>query len=69
MTANVGTTDKLVRIGIAVVAVAGALFLGLTSVAGIVLLVVAAIALLTALMSWCALYQIFGISTRPTPHS
>ncbi|SDN13709.1 Protein of unknown function [Halogranum gelatinilyticum] len=69
MEANVGSTDKTVRIlvgagaGIASLAVlAGAV--SLPSVASLLLGVVAVLLLGTAFTSKCALYSALGISTR-----
>jgi len=64
MKANLGSTDKMVRIIIAIViailyftnVIAGAL--------GIILLILAAVFVLTSLISFCPLYFPFGISTK-----
>jgi hypothetical protein len=65
MQRNEGTIDRLVRAGIAAVAVAAALGLGVGTVGGIVLLVVAAVMLVTAAVGFCPLYAILGVSTCP----
>lgn len=63
MKKNVGKTDLIIRLIIAVV-ILGLYFGGVVSgTLGIVLLVVAAIAILTGLVSTCPLYSVFGIST------
>ena len=63
MKKNVGSVDKIVRIIIAVVFVA-LYFLGLTSgVLGLILIGLAAIFVLTSIVSFCPLYLPFGIST------
>lgn len=67
MTTNVGKADKIIRAGIGVLAVVLAFVLGIGSVGGMVAIVVAAIALVTALVGFCPLYKLFGISTCPTP--
>ena len=63
MKKNVGTNDKIVRYVIAAVA----LYLSFAGIAtgtlGIVALVVAAIAIVTSLVSFCGLYAVLGIST------
>ncbi len=64
MTNNVGNVDKIVRGVIALAALIGAFSAGLTTVWGIVLLVVAVIAAVTALIGFCPLYRLFGISTH-----
>lgn len=66
MNKNVGTVDRVIRAVIGVAAVIGAFSLGLTSVWGIVLAVVAVIALVTAIVGFCPLYRLFGISTHTT---
>ncbi len=63
MNANVGTPDKLIRIVIGVVAAIAAFSAGVGSVLGIVLLVVAAIMLVTAFTGFCPIYRLLGVST------
>lgn len=63
MKKNVGKTDLIIRLIIASV-ILGLYFGGVVSgTLGIVLLVVAVIAILTGLVSTCPLYSVFGIST------
>lgn len=63
---NMGTVDRIVRILLAVV-MAVLYFSGLvTGIAGIVLLVLAGIFLLTSVVSFCPLYTLFGMNTCPT---
>lgn len=58
-----GTTDKIVRVIIAVI-IATLYFLNvLTGVLGIVLLVLAGVFVLTSLISFCPLYTIFRLNT------
>ncbi len=65
MKKNMGSTDKVIRFILA------ALFLGLfftntvTGTAGIVLVVLASIFVLTSVVSFCPLYAIVGLSTCP----
>lgn len=66
MTRNVGRTDTLVRLGIALAALAGAYVAGLGSVAGFLLLVVAAIAAVTAGIRFCPVYRVLGVTTCAT---
>jgi len=63
MKKNMGTSDKVVRIILAIV-VAILYFAGVISgTIGIVLLVLAGVFVLTSLISFCPLYAPFGIST------
>ncbi len=67
MKKNMGNTDKLIRLIIAAV-ITYLLYNGsvaLNSTLGIILAVVAGIFTLTALISSCPLYSLFGISTCP----
>jgi hypothetical protein len=65
MTANVGTTDRIIRAAVAIAALIGAYLLGFSSVGGIILIVVAVVALITAAAGFCPLYRVLGISTCP----
>ncbi|HRC08733.1 MAG TPA: DUF2892 domain-containing protein [Miltoncostaeales bacterium] len=65
MKPNVGSTDKMVRALVAVVAVVLAFVTGPGSALGIILFVVAAIAALTALVGVCPLYKVLGMNTCP----
>ncbi|MGD9994724.1 MAG: DUF2892 domain-containing protein [Salinivirgaceae bacterium] len=65
MKKNMGGADKLVRLVVALLMIL-AYFQGIvTGTLGIVLLVVAAIFILTSLVSFCPLYTLFGMSTCP----
>ncbi len=68
MALNEGTTDRIARLVVAVAAVLFSWWAGFGSVAGIILLVVAGIAVVTAAVGYCPTYQLLGISTRPSPH-
>lgn len=63
MTKNVGSTDKIIRIVLALVL--GYLYYSgvLTGTLGIVAVVVGAIALLTAVINFCPLYAVLGTKT------
>ncbi|HSL65052.1 MAG TPA: DUF2892 domain-containing protein [Gaiellaceae bacterium] len=64
MQRNMGTADRLVRgILIAPAATIAAVAAGAATLAGVVLLVLAAIMLVTALTGFCPLYRLFGIDT------
>jgi phosphate/sulfate permease len=67
MTTNESPLDRIVRVVLAVAAVAGAFALGATSVGGIALMVVALVLLVTAAVGFCPLYQVLGISTCRVP--
>ncbi len=63
MKKNVGSTDKIIRIVLALVL--GYLYYSgvLTGTLGIVAVVVGVIALLTAVINFCPLYSIIGANT------
>ncbi|MEE4198283.1 MAG: DUF2892 domain-containing protein [Bacteroidales bacterium] len=65
MRKNIGVTDRVIRIIIALII--GILYFTnvITGTLGIVLLIVGAISLLTALINFCGLYALVGISTCP----
>lgn len=66
MKSNMGNTDRLIRIILAIV-FGGLYFSGtVTGTWGIVLVVLGVVFLLTALIKWCPLYVPFGISTCST---
>ncbi|MFP8488439.1 DUF2892 domain-containing protein [Gracilimonas sp. Q87] len=65
MKKNMGTTDRVIRVIIAVV-VGILYFTGtISGTLGITLLVLAAVFVLTSLISFCPLYAPFGIRTCP----
>ncbi len=64
MSANESTVDRVIRLIIAFVAGAAAFAVGVGSLLGIVLLVVAVIMLVTAAVGFCPLYRLFGLSTN-----
>ena len=64
MTQNMGALDQGARVVIAFALALLSLSLGFGSVAGIVLLVVAGILVVTATVGFCPLYALFHISTR-----
>jgi hypothetical protein len=64
MKQNMGTTDKVVRIIIAI-AIAALYFANLISgTVAIVLLILAGVFILTSLIGFCPLYLPFGMSTQ-----
>jgi hypothetical protein len=60
---NVGNTDKIIRLIIALVL--GGLYFAeiVTGALGIVLLIIAAVMVLTALSGFCPLYTLIGMNT------
>lgn len=66
MKKNMGTTDKTVRVIIAVIIAILYFSNVLTGVLGVVLLVLAGVFVLTSLISFCPLYTLFGLTTCPT---
>ncbi len=64
MTKNMGKTDRIVRIVVAIVLALLILFQALTGAWAVVLGIVAAILLLTSIVSFCPLYVPFKFSTN-----
>lgn len=69
MKKNMGSVDRIVRVIVA--AIIAVLFFTkvITGTLGIILLVLAAVFLLTSVVSFCPLYLPFGISTCETKKS
>jgi Inner membrane protein YgaP-like, transmembrane domain len=65
MNANVGSTDKVIRLVLALVAVVAAFVAGVSSALGIVLLVLGVVLAVTALTGFCPIYRVLGMSTGP----
>lgn len=65
MKQNVGATDKIIRILLAIVFAALYFTNVVTGTLGIVLLVVAVVFAATALVGFCPLYALFGLNTCP----
>jgi len=63
MKKNMGTIDKVIRILVAVVIAVLFYTQVITGTLGIVLLVLAAVFVITSLISFCPLYLPFGINT------
>lgn len=69
MKKNMGTTDKLIRLVIAVV-FAVLYFTGtVTGTVGVVLLALGGVFVLTSLVSFCPLYTLVGLNTCPASKS
>jgi hypothetical protein len=65
MKKNMGSTDRVVRLIVAAI-IAVLFFKGIvTGLLGLVLLILALVFVATSFISFCPLYTIFGISTRP----
>jgi fatty acid desaturase len=60
---NENGIDRIIRVVIAIAAVVGAAAVGFGTVGAWILLVVAAIMLVTAVTGFCPLYRVFGLST------
>lgn len=65
MKKNMGTTDKAIRLIIAIVIAILYFTDTISGTLGIVLLAVAGIFVLTSLINFCPLYTLFGIQTCP----
>ena len=65
MKQNIGNTDRIIRVVLAVLLAVGAWMAGFGSVGGIILLVLAAVMLVTSAVGFCPLYAPFGFSTKP----
>jgi hypothetical protein len=63
MKKNMGLIDRVIRILVAVIFIALFFAKVVTGIAGIILLVLAGVFILTSLFSICPLYLPFGIST------
>ena len=69
MNKNMGSTDRIIRLVIAAIAVFLYFNGTLTGTVGIVALVVAAVFTLTSMVGFCPLYRLVGLSTCPVPSS
>ena len=63
MKKNVGTIDKVIRIVVALLVVVLYFTHVITGILAIVLLALAAVFVITALLSFCPIWTIFGLST------
>ena len=63
MEKNMNGVDRIIRVVIAIVAVAVAAALGFGTVGAWLLLVVGAVMLVTAAVGFCPLYRVLGVST------
>lgn len=67
MKANVGSNDKLIRLGIAIVLIILFYKEVLTGTIGLIALILALTLTITSLINFCPLYRIFGIKTTRKP--
>ena len=63
MKPNMGSADKIIRIVLAALVAILYFTNVITGTVGIILLVVAAVFVLTSLISFCPLYAVFGMNT------
>lgn len=63
MKPNVGSTDKIIRIVLAALVAILYFTNVITGTAGIVLLIVAGVLVLTSIVSFCPLYAVLGMNT------
>jgi hypothetical protein len=63
MKSNMGSADKIIRIVLAALVAILYFTNVITGTVGIILLVVAAVFVLTSLISFCPLYAVFGMNT------
>jgi len=63
MSRNENGIDRIVRVVIAIAAIVGAAAVGFGTAGAWILLVVAAVMLVTAVTGFCPLYRVFGLST------
>lgn len=68
MNANVGPTDKIIRLVLAAIALIAAFSVGLGTGLGILLLVVGIVLGVTAFVGFCPIYRLLGLSTRKGEH-
>ena len=67
MTKNMGTADRVIRIGLAIAVAVLYLSGRVRGVLGIILLIVAAVFVITSLSGRCPGYVPLGVSTRRRP--
>ena len=61
MEKNVGTTDKVIRLIVAIILLAGGI--SLKGLAGTIAIMLGIVLLFTVVTGFCGLYKIFGITT------
>ena len=63
MKANIGSSDKLIRLGVAIVLIVLFYLEIITGTMGIIALVIALLLTVTSLINFCPLYSFFKINT------
>lgn len=63
MKANIGSSDKLIRLGVAIVLIVLFYLEIITDTMGMIALVIALLLTVTSLINFCPLYLIFKINT------
>lgn len=69
MKANIGSSDKLIRLGVAIVLIVLFYLEIITGTMGIIALVIALLLTVTSLINFCPLYSIFKINTAKKKES
>lgn len=69
MKSNVGTTDRIIRIALALIFAVLYFTQMVTGTVGLVLLVLGGIFMATSLIGWCPIYAAVGLSTCKTKES
>jgi hypothetical protein len=64
MVKNVGTTDKMIRLALVVIAVILLVTKAVSGTAAIIVGIIAVALLLTSIFSYCGLYSLLKVSTR-----
>lgn len=64
MTVNESSTDRIIRAVVGIVLLAIALFAVTDTTLKVILIILAAVALITALTGFCLIYRLLGISTK-----
>jgi uncharacterized membrane protein len=64
MATNMSSVDRVVRGIVGVVLILIALFLAMSTVLQVIFIVIGAILVITALIGFCPLYKLLGISTK-----
>ncbi len=63
MSKNVGAIDRVIRIIVGLVLLYGGYYFGISTIVGIILIVLGAISIIDAITGFCLIYKILGIST------
>jgi len=67
MKQNIAGTDRIVRIVLAALLTVGAWMAGFGSIGGIILLILAAVMLVTSAVGFCPLYALLKFTTKHSP--